>query len=358
MAYPLTYAGLSYIDRTAPLVSGEVAIPGIDLKFVEYASAMELFNLQISGAPYKLSEMSLSSFMIMRDRGDDRFVGLPAFISRSFRHRDIYVHGDSAIQEPRDLIGKRIGLQEYQLTAALWIRGMLAHDYGVSPQDVVWVEGGLRGPVSSGRPSVGNPEGVRIERLAVGETLASSFASRKLDALISVQPPLVWSDDPSAVRGLFPDPGTAERDYFAAHRIFPIMHLVVLRSDVYAEVPWVARSVYDAFIAARQLGRSRLQDPSILAVGLPWLRSHLEETRAVFGEEPFPYGIDVNRPTLEYATQYAHEQKLISTKPDVSTLFVREPWARLFALGIASQVGRRYHKFSPISCLILRRPRC
>jgi 4,5-dihydroxyphthalate decarboxylase len=324
MTYPLTYAGLSYFDRTAALASGEITIPGVDFKFVEYGSAMELFNVQIADAPYGLSEMSLSSFLIMKDRGDDRFVGLPAFPSRSFRHRDIYVHRDSAIREPRDLIGKRVGVQEYQLTTALWIRGMLAHDYGVSPGELLWFEGGMTKPLTSRRPAVGNPGDVRIERLPPGETLASAFASGRLDALIAVQPPSAWADDPGTVRGLFDDPGTAERAYFAAHGVFPIMHLVVLRSDIYAEAPWVAKSAFDAFTAARRLGWSRMRDASLLAVGLPWLRSHLDETRMAFGEEPFPYGVTANRAELERAIQYAHEQRLIGARPEVSALFARE----------------------------------
>lgn len=318
----LDYAGLLYWDRTLALLTGEVAPEGVALDYVAVDRPAELFREQAQHARYAVSEMSLSTYLMLRDRADDRLAGLPVFPSRNFRHGQVYVAAGGGITRPKDLRGRRVGVPEYQITAALWVRGLLRDDHGVEPRDLHWFVGGLREPSFSERLAHAPPPGVRIERIPGDRWLEDMLATGDLDALVTVTPPPCLAD--GRCRRLFEDHVEVERAYHRRTGIFPIMHLVVCRRAELDAYPGLARRLFDAFEGAKARGRERLRYTSALAVSLPWLGPALEEVDATFGGDAFPYGIAANRAPLEAAVRYAHEQGLTARRLRVEELFSQE----------------------------------
>lgn len=321
---PLTYAGLSYFDRTVPLEQGTVDVPGVDLNYVAFRSPGDLFRRQAQHAEFEASEMSLSTFIMLIARGDTRFVGIPVFVSRNFRHSQVYVHEDAGIEDPADLAGRDVGIFEYQMTAALWIRAFLQHDHGVAPSDLRWWEGGLIEPGYAERLPVELPPGIDVSRIPADRTLEGMLAAGDLDALVTVQPPRGFGGGGLPVRRLFPDHREVELDYYRRTGLFPIMHLVVLRRDVYEAHRWLPVTLLQAFTAAKDAGAARLRALTGLAVGLPWLAVSLAEVDDLFGGDAFPYGVPANRETLEAAARYSQEQGLAPREVAVDELFAPE----------------------------------
>lgn len=321
----LAYGGLLYWDRTLPLYTGQVHPAGVRLDYTVHENAPALFEQQIKDQPYAVSEMSAASFLVLLGQGDDRFVGLPVYLSRNFRHGQVYVSADSGISAPADLRGKRVGVLEYQMTAALWIRAFLLHDYGIDPAEIRWQTGGLRNPDWHERLPVELPSGVSLERIPAGKTLEGMLSSGELDALVTAQPPLGFSaSNDSSVRRLFPDYEPMERDYFVRTGHFPIMHLAVMRRDIYESNRWLPVSLVTAFEEAKAVGQQRLRAITGLAVGLPWIGPALDVVDDLFAGDAFPYGLAQNAHTLEAMTQYAFEQGLTKRKVDVSELCAPE----------------------------------
>jgi 4,5-dihydroxyphthalate decarboxylase len=322
----LSYGGLLYLDRTLGLYTGDVVPQGIDLTYVAFPSPGDLFRRQAQFAEFDVCEMSSSTYLVMVSRGDDRLVGLPIFVSRNFRHGQVYVHEGAGIREPSDLRGKRVGVVEYQITAALWIRAFLEHDHGVRPEDLTWFEGGLIVPDWAERLAVELPSGVEVRRIPAGKTLEGMLAAGELDALVTMQPPQGFDPNGGPVRRLFPDHPVVEREYYQRTGLFPIMHMVVMRRDVYERNRWAALSLYDAFVKAKQAGAERLRAVTGLAVSLPWLSPAIEEVDAIFGGDAFPYGVERNRHVLDALATYAFEQGLASRKVEVEELFAAETY--------------------------------
>lgn len=320
----LTYAGLSYLDRTVPLESGAVPVPGVDLNVVSFGSPGDLFRRQAQHAEFEASEMSLSTFIALVARGDERFVGLPVFISRNFRHSQVYVHAGAGIDEPGALRNRDVGIFEYQMTAGLWIRAFLQHDYGVAASDVRWWQGGLTDPHYDERVHLDLPPEIVVQRIPAGRTLEGMLESGELPALVSVQPPAAFGRAGSPVRRLFPDYRAVELDYHRRTGLFPIMHLVVVRRDVYEANRWLPMTLLQAFTAAKEAGLRRLRAVTGLAVALPWLAWSLDELDAEFGGDAFPYGVAANRRALEAAVRYSHEQGLSPRLVEVNELFAPE----------------------------------
>lgn len=321
---PLTYGGLSYLDRTLALETGQVHVPGVDLNFVAFRSPGDLFRRQAQHAEFDASEMSLSTFIALTARGDDRFVGIPVFISRHFRHSQVYIHADAGIASPADLAGRDVGIFEYQMTAGLWIRAFLQHDHGIGPTDVRWWEGGLIQPQHVERLPLELPDAIHIGRVPQDRTLEGMLEAGELAALATVQPPQTFGSPGSPVRRLFPDHRTVEAEYWRRTGLFPIMHLVVLRRDLYDPNRWLAVALLQAFEEAKAHGATRLRAITGLAVGLPWLSCALAEIDDIFGGDAFPYGVPTNRSTLEAAVGYAHEQGLTPRRLAVDELFAPE----------------------------------
>jgi 4,5-dihydroxyphthalate decarboxylase len=306
-------------DRTAALHDGRVRPEGIDVTWLPL-NVEQTFWRMLQHREFDASEMSLSSYVIRRQAGERDLVAIPVFLSRVFRHDCIYVHEGAGIREPGDLVGKRVGVPEYQITAAVFARGLLADDYGVDPRGIEWIQGGLEEP---GRVphTKAEPPGVSISMAPPGRTLARMVEEGEIDALVSPRVPSTWQGGRGRVKRLFPDPWTVERDYFRRTGIFPIMHLVVIRATLVEANPWLPQSLTKAFVAAKRLADADLRETAALPIGLPFLVQHTEETIALMGEDFWPYGVEPNRTTLEAFTRYAHEQGLIAERPAIEDLF-------------------------------------
>jgi 4,5-dihydroxyphthalate decarboxylase len=318
-----TYAGLVYYDRTLALKTGEVVPDGVDLAFAEFRHPLDFFGRQCQSAEWEVSELSASSFLAMTGQGDDRFVGLPVFVSRYFRQSQVYVN-QNAVSAPEDLVGKKVGIPEYQMTAGVWVRGILQDEFGVRPEQLRWFTGGLWRPGYHKRNDIPTPPGLSLQVIPEDRTLEGLLDSGELDALVSVQPPRSFNQPGSPVQRLFPDYRAVERDYYRRTGIFPIMHLVVLRRDVYEANPWVARSLFDAFCRAKDDGYRRMRTLTALAVSLPWLVSDLDEVDELFGGDAFPYGVAANRHVLQELARYEAEQGLSPREIGVEEMFVPE----------------------------------
>ena len=298
-------------DRTQPLIDGRVEPEGVDLTFIPLRPG-ETFWRMLNHGEFDVSEMSLSSYTILRSEGDTRFIAIPVFPSRVFRHSAVYLRADSDIETPQDLKGKRVGVGDYQMTAAVWVRGFLMHEYGVAPEDVTWVIGR---PVRAIKP----PEAVRSEAMPVETTLEEMLERGEIDALVSVMIPKSLG---CKVRRLFRQPRRVESDYYRKTGIFPIMHTFVLKTRLYEANPWLAVSFYRAFCRARDIAYRTMYDTDALTISLPWVIDDVEETRKIFGPQIWDYSIDGSRPTLEALVSYLDEQRLTRRRMTVEELFV------------------------------------
>lgn len=304
----LTLACWDY-DRTRPLIDGRVTPEGIDLK-VEVLRPRQMFPRMLENQEFHLSELSLASYASLIGRDECPFVAMPVALSRLFRHSCIYVRKGAGIQTPQDLKGKRVGTTQYGSTAVVFIKGMLQEEYGVRPADMHWFMGGMNAPTETPLIPMDLPPDVKLEFLAPGQTLEAMFMAGELDALCSIYLPKIFEAGAPQIERLFPDYKKVEQEYYRRTGIFPIMHTVALRKDVVAEHPWAAKSLFDAFVAARSLAVDGLHDTDALRVALPWLIEHVEEAWSVFGKDFWPYGLEPNRPTLEAIGRYVHDQGL------------------------------------------------
>jgi 4,5-dihydroxyphthalate decarboxylase len=304
----LTLACYDY-DRTRALIDGRVRPAGIDLD-IKVLRPRQTFQRMLDTQEFHVSELSLASYAALKGRGQCPFVAVPVALSKLFRHSCIYVRTDAGITAPADLKGKRVGTSQYSSTALVFMRGMLQHDYGVAPSDLHWFMGGLNTFTEQPLIPLNLPRDVRLDFLPAGKTLEGMFAAGELDALLSIYIPALFLDGSPRIARLFPNFKDVERDYYRRTRIFPIMHTVVLRQDVYAAHPWAARSLYQAFRAAKELAVEGLYDTDALQLSLPWLLDHVEEARRVFGEDFWSYGLEPNRPTWSAIGRFVHEQGL------------------------------------------------
>ena len=314
MALDLTFAIGDY-DRVRPLRTGDVDPEGLDLTLVDRPPG-ELFKQVAEHQQFELTEMSLSTFTLWTSMGDCPYIGIPVFPSRFFRHSALYVNDDAGIDEPDDLKGKTVGvLPEYQITAATFARGMLQHQYGVHPEDVTWMAG------REEKIPVELTEGLEKRVAGPDRDLEAMLETGEIDALLSTLIPESLGD---GVSRLFPDFKEREKEYYAETGIFPIMHTVVVRKDVYEAHPWVVNQVYEAMEEAKNLEMRRLYNTDALHATLPWLIDHVEESREAFGEDYWQYGFEPNEHVVEALTQYSYEQGLSRRKVDPEELFVDE----------------------------------
>jgi len=298
-------------DRTQPLIDGRVRPEGVDLTFLPLRPG-ETFWRMLNHGEFDVSEMSLSSYTILRSEGDTRFIAIPVFPSRVFRHSAIYVRAQSNIEKPEDLKGKRVGVGDYQMTAAVWVRGLLMHEYGVTPKDIIWITGK---PIRSIKP----PAGIGLESIPADTTLETMLERGEIDALISVMIP---SGLGKTVRRLFRDSRKVEIEYYKKTSIFPIMHTLVLKTRLYEEKPWLAVSFYRAFLRARDLALQSMYDTDALTVSLPWVIDEIELTHGIFGPQIWDYSIEGSVPTLNALVTYLDEQQLSRRPMRVDDLFV------------------------------------
>ncbi len=294
-------------DRMRPLADGEVQIDGADPFFL-LLEPEEIFFRAFRHAEFDVCELSLSSFVLRTARGDCPYVGLPVFPSRAFRHTAITVRRDR-ISAPADLRGRRIGTPEYQLTANVWARALLADDHGVAPEEIIWVRGGLEQAGRVEKIAFDPPPGLRLESAPADATLSEMLARGAIDGIIAPRAPSCFG---GSVGWLFDDPVAAASDYYRRTGIFPIMHLLGLRRELAERHPWLADALVKAFTRAKAVALARLADPSASKVMLPFVEERLAAARALMGEDFWPYGIAPNRATLATFLRHHHAQGLSS----------------------------------------------
>jgi len=318
----LTLACWNY-DRTRALLEQRVQPDGIDLTYLSLP-VEETFFRMLRHREFDVAEMSLSSYVVSLFKPDRPFIAIPVFPSRFFRHSCIYVNAASGIREPTDLIGRRVGTPEYQMTAPVWIRGILAEWHNVPVTSVTYFTGGEEQPGRSEKLSLELPAEIRVQRIGGGQTLSAMLASGDIDALYTARAPSTFTTGDGRVRRLFENFPAVEREYFRRTGIFPIMHTVVIRRELYERHRWIAQSLTKAFEAARDEAYADLRQTAALNAMLPWLVAHLDEVRREMGDDYWPYGLDRNRETLSTFLRYAQEQGLAKDRLRPEDLFAPE----------------------------------
>jgi 4,5-dihydroxyphthalate decarboxylase len=321
---PLTMACGLY-DRMSDLYRGDVQPDGIRLNFIPMdgsAGAREIFDRMAGHLEFDVAEMSSSEFFARKSAGDSPLVALPVFPSRVFRHGMVSINRRSGIRSPKDLEGRRIGVPIYSMSAAVWMRGHLQHDYGVDLSTIRWVEGAINHPGPHGHPSLlPLTRPIAIEPNTSGRSLSDLLESGGIDAIVGTVLPDAIRRNPDVQR-LFPDYREVEKDYYRRTKIFPIMHLLALRRDVYEAHPFIASSLFDALCAAKERARLRMRDLGTLQYMLPWMTADLDEIDEVFGGDAWPYGIEPNRPTLEALMTFLADQAIIKAPMPIDDMFV------------------------------------
>ncbi len=307
-------------DRTRALWDGRVSPEGIDLTYIPLVPE-EVFWRMLQYGEFDVSEMSLSNYLTERSRGNPRFIAIPVFPSRMFRHAFVFINKKAGIKAPQDLKGKKMGIPEYSMTATVYIRGLLQHDYGVAPSDMEWYVGGLEKPGREERVKIKLPDDVHLHQIPEGETLNEMMASGEIDALMAARAPACLSEKHPDVARLWPNYKDVEMDYFKRTKIFPIMHTMVIKQEIYDAHPWVAQSLYKACCQAKKLGQEAIHFDAALTYMLPWTIHEYEQTTSVMGEDFWPYGIETNKPSIEALMQYSYEQGLSSGKVTLEELF-------------------------------------
>ena len=316
---PLTLACGPY-DRTRALADGRVPVEGTDLRYIAL-DPEEIFFRMLGHGEFDVSELSLSSYLLTHLAGGP-LIAIPVFPSRSFRHSGVYVREQSDVTRPEDLAGRTVGVAEYQLTANVWIRGILQEYHGVPARSVRYRTGGLNEPGRSEKIPLDLPPDIDIAPIPVGQTLAELLARGEIDAIYSPRAPIAPAG--ARLRRLFTDPRQAEQDYYRASGVFPVMHVVVVQRRLYEANRWLAQSLMKSFSQAKTLAYADLQRTAALAVTLPWVREEYEATVDLLGPDYWSYGLDANRPVLETFIRYADEQGMIAKRPDPAELFAPE----------------------------------
>ncbi len=318
----LTLACSNY-DRTEALAAGRVPIEGIDLNYLNL-SVEETFFRMLRHREFDASEMSLSSYTLSLFKEDPPFIAIPIFPSRFFRHSCIYVNAESGIREPKDLIGKRVGSPEYQMTAPVWIRGILSDEYGVPVTSQAYFTGGEEEPGRPEKVGLSLPPQFRVQAIPPDRTLSQMIESGEIDALYTARATSTFRGRLGKVRRLFSEYQSVEREYYLKTKLFPIMHTVVIRRDVYEKHPWIAQSLCKAFVMAQKQAYEELHETGALKFMLPWLVSYIEDTEKMMGCDFWPYGLEANLPTLSTFLRYSYEQGLSKRQLTPKELFAPE----------------------------------
>jgi 4,5-dihydroxyphthalate decarboxylase len=306
-------------DRTRALVDGRVVIGGCKINFV-HGPAEELFQRAFRHEEFDISELSLGTHLLTTARGQSRYIGVPAFVSRSFRHSAIYVRADRGIDSAEALSGRTIGVPDFQQTAGVWVRGFLDDEHGVRTRDVQWVTGGLEQAGREVRMPLNLPPDIRITPIGPDATLSKLLDAGDIDAIIAPKPPSCFGRNDN-VRRLFPDFRQAEEAYFERTRLFPPMHTIGIRRSLVEKHPWLPVNVYAAFVAARDIGMNELTITDTLRVTHPWINAEISKVKALMGEDYWRYGVEANRHDLGALQRYAKSDGLIDADVPMEQLF-------------------------------------
>jgi 4,5-dihydroxyphthalate decarboxylase len=316
-------------ERVEPLMNGTVRTDGIEL-IPTYSHPAETFWRQLKFGEFEVAEMSMSSYLIARAQGAD-MIALPVFPSRRLFQTELSYHTASGINEPRDLIGKRLGVAEYQQTAALWIRGILDHDFGVSQYKIQWYmersEEMSHGSTTGFKP----PAGISFNRIAQNKSLASTLLDNELDVAHVASPWVLQANaldrssrisgkgDWSKIKALFPDRMAEGARFYKQHGFLPVNHTYIVRGDIYRKHPWVAASLFDGFVRAKTLANETLAEE--IPSALIFTEEYLSMTRDLIGDDPFPYGVKANTAMLDTIIAYSYEQGLTPRIMKIEELF-------------------------------------
>jgi len=306
-------------DRTRAIFEEKVRVEGCEIIGTPM-SPEEAFHRAFKFQEFDITELSMSSYMNLVAKDAAPYVGIPAFLSRMFRHSSIYIRTDKGIEAPEDLNGKTIGVPEYQMTAALWVRGMLQDEYGVAPSDMCWRDGGLEQGGKIPNVSLNLPEGVELETIPTDRTLSDMLDTGEIDALLSARSPSCFGINDKIVR-LFPDYRVAEEAYYRKTGLFPIMHLVGIRRSLVEEHPWLPVNVLNAFVEAKEICYRNLAKVGHLFTTLPWPVDEYVAAKALMGEDYWPYGAVANAAEIEAMTRYSFEQGLTARRLVPADLF-------------------------------------
>jgi 4,5-dihydroxyphthalate decarboxylase len=309
----LTFACGPY-DRTLALRDGSIQPEGIELNYIALQPS-EIFWRMLQFKEFEISEMSLSNYTSLVSAGDAPFVALPVFPSRVFRHGYFFINAEKGIDRPADLKGKRGGVPEYTMTAAVYMRGLLAHEYDVKPTDIEWVQG------RTDRLGRKLPPDIRLTQAPPGAELGDLLERGEIDFMMTANNPLAFRRGSAKVRRLFSNYAEVEKDYYRRTRIYPIMHTVVIRRDVHERHPWVALNMYQALCRAKQHAYDLLADMGSPKVSSAWLQPLIEDEKEIIGPDWYPYGIAANRPSIEALLQYTYEQGLTERRVQLEELF-------------------------------------
>ena len=306
-------------DRTRALLDGRVQIDGVDPVYMNLYPE-EMFFRAMRSQDFDICELSFSSYTVKTAQGNCPYVAVPVFLSRAFRHTSLYVRKDR-IKKPEDLKGRRIGLPEYQLSANVWARAILQDDYGVRPEDVTWVRGGIETPGRPEKIALQLPPGVRLESAPEGTTISDLLDRGEIDGFMAPRPPAAHVLANPNVGWLFDDPTATAKDYYRRTGIFPIMHVVGVRKSLCEAHPWLPMAVFKAFSQAKDAALEALSDTSATKVTLPFVEEQLKAARETLGQDYWSYGVGANRATLETFLRHHHSQGLSQRLLKVEEIF-------------------------------------
>jgi 4,5-dihydroxyphthalate decarboxylase len=305
MSLKLTIATTDY-DHFRDFRFGLVKAEGIEAAWLTFGHH-EIFSRFTFNREWDVSELSFAKFAAQVTRKDSDIIGLPVYASRLFRFSSFYVNRNKGIKTAKDLSGKRIGVPEWAHTAAVYMRGWLMHEAGVALSDIDWVQAGTNEAGRIEKVELTLPKGVKLTSMP-DKTLSGMIASGELDCVIIARPPDSFRQKHPDVVRLFPDFEAMEQRYYQETRVYPIMHVMAMRKSILDENPWAARNLVNAFEESKRRSLERILDPAVSRYPVPWLTSYTRRMGETFGGDPFPYGIEANRPTLELFLRFTHEQ--------------------------------------------------
>lgn len=314
--------GCGNSDRTRPIKEGRVPIEGCTVNYITLEPE-EVFFRAFRNLEFDITELSFSSYVLSTSKGECPYIAIPAFVSRVFRHSGIYIRTDRGIKAPADLRGKTIGVPEYQMTAIVWMRGMLKEEYGIDPSEIHWVSGGQEEPGRDERTPLTLRNGVDLKPIAEGKTLSRMLASGEIDGIFSARLPSCFASRAPNVGRLFPDYKEKEKAYFKKTGHFPIMHLIAVRRSLADAHPWFATSVYKAFVQAKDIALYEVRQAHVPMAALPWMEAEALETIDLMGDDYWPYGIKENLKDIEAMTRYSYDQGLAVRKLAPEELFAK-----------------------------------
>jgi 4,5-dihydroxyphthalate decarboxylase len=318
-------------DRSQPILDGTIGVEGCELNFIPLPPE-EAHLRAFTGADFDVTELSMASHLIATADGKSPYLGLPAFISRTFRHSCIYIRKDRGIRSGSDLRGKIIGVPEYQMTAAIWMRGIFSEDFGVRSDEIAWRTGGMNAPGRKERMPLNLPPSFDVKPIGNDSSLSDALADGRLDAVITARTPSCFERGDANIGRLFENYRAVEEDYFKRTGIFPIMHGIGVRRDLVERHPWLPRSIYKAFLGAKDMALARMRETGSLAVSHPWIFDERERLMRLMGRDFWPYGIEPNRVSIETLVRYAAEQGLIARRVPIAELLYTEVSDKPFAL--------------------------